>query len=840
MFSKYIKIDSTLTITFHSVDLKRKMRDEFRISFERGETKGTSDIVRPNEKGVINFEASFDARCTMYISKSDKKPRPKHVQIQLNRMTGPTTSKIYGKLLLDVSPYFEKGMVEKEIEMESGRSITPILNVSFYLRKEGEEIEGNFDKEDVSFVEKTPAKIRINQWDKTEVEPEANDDSPKKIKKLNTHKGSGQNEDQRSVKKKVRKVSKTSPEENESYKKKQMKKVKKPKKPAKDEIEVPVVEDEDEIPQIEEKKKKSKKQKKEKEEKPQIEEENEETPAVEDEEEEQPKKEKKKDKKEKKEEPEEVKEEEKPKKEKKDKKQKEEIPPIVEDEDEEKPKKDKKKEKKEKKEEPEEVNEEEEKPKKEKKDKKKEKKEEPEEVEEEKPKKEKKDKKKEKKEEPEEVEEEKPKKEKKKEKKEEPEEVNEEEEKPKKEKKKGKKEKKEEPEEVEEENPKKDEDIIETPPIVEDEEEAKPEPKKSKKDKKKKDKEVIKHNPNVPRFTELFQKVLSYPFQPIKTPVYIDAAHNCPYPSCIFPSFAILLHSELLKPKVYNDKDFDTLSSTYLDLFERIPVDAKDEKFLATLMIILLVNSHVTKEHLETPRNKLFIEKLNDLLNKQSKDLVSSLLINFEVLCNRYSTARFEVDPLLDDFRQVIEGVRTALNFTNAINSYLLQQFITLLDAKMSNKILSNPMRFTFSKAIVWNSFITAFESVEGLHLRYLRQIVNTLVMSVNISNSSPNDNIIGNSNESICKDLSYDLVSYLLFNFKPDEMIPQRIDYDGFLQRYNIEKITQFQQILPNKIENFLMAAEQARTSLWNKRSGATETAIKVFPFLSDYVANN
>ena len=170
------------------------MPDDFKITYTRGNHSGATDIHNSDSNGIINFESQYEIPCTMYLAKSDNKVREKIVNIMLMRYPDSKGApKIYGKLSLDVGRYFSnKTTVKKIIEMESGRSVTPILTVSMSFNDEKEPLEvAEVDKNDVSFVEEKPVKIDISAWDQTDIEEideNSNSSTVNKSDRKKTHK----------------------------------------------------------------------------------------------------------------------------------------------------------------------------------------------------------------------------------------------------------------------------------------------------------------------------------------------------------------------------------------------------------------------------------------------------------------------------------------------------------------------------------------------------------------------------------------------------------------------------------------------------------------------------
>ncbi|KAH0794197.1 hypothetical protein GPJ56_001800 [Histomonas meleagridis] len=368
------------------------------------------------------------------------------------------------------------------------------------------------------------------------------------------------------------------------------------------------------------------------------------------------------------------------------------------------------------------------------------------------------------------------------------------------------------------------------------------EPQKEEEEEKKEIIEEItkKKKSNITKYIKLISSVLKHEWVEAPNPNYIDSTHNCPYPPAVFPIYSTILEAKLLRKDKYDEKEFSKLFNCFFDNYSEIPIKTKDTKFLTTLMLTLLITYNENhNENNDEERAKMFCDKLVNILDEDSKSLVTPLLRNFNGMINRFSTANFDVYHLIDDFRQVINNIKSAFNFTNGINDYLLLELITLLDARMSNKIISNPLRFTFTHAITWNSFVTAFEAHFNYSLNYLRQIVNIIIMVPNIINSSPEDNMIGADEQSLCPNIDLANVAYIIENFKKDEMFDDEIDIENFFQKFHLNKTEEFSQIFPEKVKNIEKTKENARIELWNRKSTQTDVAVKTLKFLNKYVYN-
>jgi len=171
MFWKWEKIPTILQFSIQKISLKKEISGEFQLSWVRGDSSGSTNKIVPNSKGDLIFNKEFICPCTMYINKSDKSARQKNIKMVLKRFSDSSTSKVYGKLSLDFSNYFLiKDPSFVCIEMESGRSVPPTLNVVFQFAQSSSSFS-NFliDEGDMSFIgDAQEKKISVDEWDTTE------------------------------------------------------------------------------------------------------------------------------------------------------------------------------------------------------------------------------------------------------------------------------------------------------------------------------------------------------------------------------------------------------------------------------------------------------------------------------------------------------------------------------------------------------------------------------------------------------------------------------------------------------------------------------------------------
>jgi len=197
------------------------------------------------------------------------------------------------------------------------------------------------------------------------------------------------------------------------------------------------------------------------------------------------------------------------------------------------------------------------------------------------------------------------------------------------------------------------------------------------------------------------------------------------------------------------------------------------------------------------------------------------------VICNRFATAKFEMNLLLDDCKELLDRAARALAFPREMNAFLIDYFIGEFQLRAANKILQNPARFTFSNAMIWNGFLTAVESDLKLSLPRLREVVLALNMAPNIAK---NPEIA----REICPNLPMTTIGFVIMMFVPDEAFANPLDPMGFMEACGVFS-------LPSEVsldEPEVGAFERMRTIDFGRWSD-TKVPAKIaqrFPFLKNY----
>lgn len=810
MFWKWEKHPEDLYFTVHQADVKKKFSDEFELSWARGDHAGSTFKKVPDANGILSFEREFYCPCTMYLNKKDDVVRPKNIKFVLKRYTSVTENKIYGKLTIDVAPFFKKHEpVHVKFEMESGHSTPPELSLTFTFKASNREVGGQQpNDQDMSFIGDTPErKVNLDEWDKTDMI----DPATKEVMAVN-HGESQLSSFQRPVDKKKKhgkdkhkknhKSKHHSHDDTEEKKEKKEKHKKHSSKKSesadKEAADAAPVED-SKASQVEENIKEDVKDKSsdssDHEEK-EIEQQKEPAKVEEDKkeeaaEEEKPQEEKKED----------IKEaaEEEPKEEVKESKQEEKV---VEE--------DKKSDDEEKQFDSEPAIEEAK----------------PEPVEEK---------------QAEEVPEEKHENE-------EQENDEQENEEPTKKKKKGgkkggrfgkfmqKKKAFEEDQESDSEEaqpikpeptpePKKPEPKSEPKKV----EEPKAEPKKEEQ-KPKKEEQKPKLEGKDAEFIDLINETLLATWSDYKFKSYLDRNNKVPVPPAALPFCAVALHCNIFANQVLLDE--------YINLLPQAPLNIRlshQQKFYTFLVLSGFASRYQkeyaaeNKEQVDANCNK-FIQAVDSLVDESMTNFLKPLLPSFEVILNRLTTARFNSEMLMADFATVMRNSRTTIQseHTAAVHRVACRRLVSMIDARVYWKIMSNPNRFSFTNGAAWSSFCTALEGECGVALPLSSQLSHLLMMSAQVAEDA-------NLRAEICPDISASEALYVIERVLPDDMMPLRADSEKFAQQVGLKTGQMSEEVRSPEKADIASLYDGGVCDAWKK---CTVDAVvgETYPFLKEY----
>ena len=175
MFARYKKIPSTCSFTIHNLRLPEIIPDDFQIEWKRAENEGITERFISNDSVDIFFEKAFKCRVTMYLSKKDGSVKPKYINFQVNRYLQGVTKKVFGKLEVDISGFFNIAPVTKEFAIDSLHSKQSTLFMTFTVQPntdaDGKPIEFEGDLTSISEAMNIVSEHQ-SEWDFSEAPTE--------------------------------------------------------------------------------------------------------------------------------------------------------------------------------------------------------------------------------------------------------------------------------------------------------------------------------------------------------------------------------------------------------------------------------------------------------------------------------------------------------------------------------------------------------------------------------------------------------------------------------------------------------------------------------------------
>jgi hypothetical protein len=324
--------------------------------------------------------------------------------------------------------------------------------------------------------------------------------------------------------------------------------------------------------------------------------------------------------------------------------------------------------------------------------------------------------------------------------------------------------------------------------------------------------------------SEVMRKIVTIEWNSIYT-------NQQPFPGIVFPLFAVIRQSEALTKKS-EWKSFYAILTTFREVYNGIKL-SEEQKVIATLVFLLLLKKYSSEgEFNSVERVSQFSTTLEGFLESQLTNLVFPQLKNFTSLCNRFATAKFEVDPLLNHFKQVMDGTRYSFHTPRSVTDYIMKFFLTCLDSVLSNKIVANPNRYCFSNAVVWNSFVTAFESMHQFSFSFLRQIVAILILAGNFAS----EDCASELRSEVAPDIDPKLLIFLLKNYHTDELMPKIVDYERVARKFGISLDDNCTLLKRSPLPDITSVASGLYVERWNWAELSPELKRKL-PFLASDV---
>lgn len=313
------------------------------------------------------------------------------------------------------------------------------------------------------------------------------------------------------------------------------------------------------------------------------------------------------------------------------------------------------------------------------------------------------------------------------------------------------------------------------------------------------------------------------------------------FPCQVFPLFATILHTKLLKSENVNSqqmmsqhqRNFDKCLQVFITDMSKMPT-TRDELFLNCVLIILLIRTQAAKYKLDAKRCEAAMKTIFQVLETTLYLILEKSLDKTEVYVELFSEANFDQTKLLNGFHEIFEANKSAFKFGEVINEFLITRFTELVEEKMLNRIIAKTDKFTFGNAIKWNSFLIALEKENNIHMKIIHQAVSSFIIIESIAKTP----ILSTE---VCPDISPSLISFFITHLKCDEHIQNLPKPAKFNKEYKLNKAPRTFELVPIKKTALNISIVYQRFTLnnWNNLRH-DEPNVNIFSFLAKYIKEN
>ena len=329
----------------------------------------------------------------------------------------------------------------------------------------------------------------------------------------------------------------------------------------------------------------------------------------------------------------------------------------------------------------------------------------------------------------------------------------------------------------------------------------------------------------------MFHTILNYRWPNMKNPQ--ELCNDATYPAPLLPIFAAIIHTKILTDDPMAEIHFESTTNVIAEEFPNLPF-SHSSKFLTTVTLILLARDQniCDKYHFTPQRVNSFLKSIIPIFKNQLMKIIQPSLNRSEMLVNRFATASFNFEHLLEDFKDIMKMNRDSFKYGERINTFVMDTFLLHFENALMNKLIENPARFTFGNAMMWNSFLSAFENDERVSMSNLRNLISALIMAQAIAEKPEMKN-------DICPDLPSTLVAFIIDKYQPDENIRQQLKVKNFLKKYKLKTAPQSIEKFPEPMDPDLSSvAEYLELNNWNKCS-RDEKVANVYSFVAMYITD-
>lgn len=315
------------------------------------------------------------------------------------------------------------------------------------------------------------------------------------------------------------------------------------------------------------------------------------------------------------------------------------------------------------------------------------------------------------------------------------------------------------------------------------------------------------------------------------------------FPAAFFPIVAMFQYTHFLEADDPSNTHFDSCLSVFVAEYPSLPNLTSMKRLQLSFLLYAFVYGQInlisasTTFKFNRSKAETFLNNMQDIVNDQLDKYLSKFVNRTDVLVNRFSTATFEFNHLLADFREVIsKNMQTFNKFASeSINKIIKGRFLDLFEAKIINKIVESPSRFNFTNSAIWNSFLSAVENDERISFSHLKEIISALIMAQGISANPP---LV----DDVCPNVSPKLVAFIIGNYHKDQNMNENMKVQPFLKAFKLDKplvdVPYDEEIKPRLIfMDWPAVTQQCEFAYkWNKLQ-KVDLVVTSYSFFSQYV---
>lgn len=325
---------------------------------------------------------------------------------------------------------------------------------------------------------------------------------------------------------------------------------------------------------------------------------------------------------------------------------------------------------------------------------------------------------------------------------------------------------------------------------------------------------------------KLFAEVLNTNWPPTQTQTL--AAPSFMYPPSLFPIFSSLLHSGILQAR----SDITESVEIFVETLRTAPLTiacTNETRFITFMMIYVLTGALAHKYELLPEHIKVFQRTLKPYVDHTLLVYGKPLMGKIETDLNRFATAQFDIDDLMNDLTKTFEEIKAAVIVPEPIKTLVYNSVVAMVDARMVMKMLANPARLTFMNSMTWSSLVTGLETATGERLVLASEAARLIMVAPTVCKDPK-------LTEEVCPHFPKDLVLTIVKNVKPDEMMSDNIDVTLLVERYELDPTIEIQQVDPVLKDDYMNICANVHIENWNRLSVSKDLLAR-FPYMAKYL---